>query len=223
MMKRFINRLIPAVSRTVIFVACGFVSGFVLSSAYESVYNRSLPYVHTLDAVDLSVISHSYNLPVAAQLKSDHLGQFGKPVTLKLPSDQRSLRLDITDPVYDTSSGGGTWLGRASSMHVLLPKPAASGNITTNILYCRASFRTVNATSLPKVGANIFVDTDKKWRYVYKVTTAQAFDTSYKFVPTEAQNGSRTKGKLIVFCNDLENNANDIIEADLIAVQGVEL
>jgi hypothetical protein len=104
-------------------------------------------------------------------------------------------------------------------MHVLLPSQAVNGNISMSILYCRASFRTINASSLPSVGANIFVDTDLKWRYVYKVTTARAYDTAYKFVPTP----SSGKGKLLVFCNDPDNRANDIIEADLITVQGVEL
>lgn len=199
--------------RITVLSACALASAFVLASGYESVYNRSLPLVHTIDTVDVSSLERSYDLQKASDLKPELYGKFGKPVTVKIPDEKRSLRMDITDPV----SHDAVWLGRASSMHLLVPKAPVNGNMSAAILYCRASFRTINASSLPAAGSNVFIDTDQKWRYVYKVTASKAVSSDYQYLPAQGSN----KGKLIIYCNDAGNRANAIVEADLVTVQGV--
>ena len=211
MTKPALRRFLP-VGRLVLYLACGLVSVFILASSYESIYNRALPFVHTLAKVDLDTLSSSYDLPSAAVLKPSVYGQFGKPTTLTIPNRQSSLRLSIVAPISES----GAWLARASTMHLLIPTPPLNGNISTVILYCRASFRTVSAGALPTVGSNLFMDTDQNWRYVYKVTLAKTFADSYPYAPTN----DGAKGKLIIFCNDSAHQANDIIEADIISVQG---
>lgn len=211
-MKRPALRRFFPIGRVALYVGCGFISAFILVSSYESIYNRALPFVHTLAKVNLSTLSASYDLPAAAALKPSVYGQFGKPSTLTIPNRQSSLRLSIVAPI----SENGTWLARASTMHLLIPTPPLNGNISTAILYCRASFRTVSAGALPVVGSNLFIDTDQNWRYVYKVTLAKTFADSYPYTPIN----DGAKGKLIVFCNDAAHQANDIIEADIISVQG---
>ncbi len=202
--------------------ACGFISVFVLASGYESVYNRSLPYVHTLDGVNLSAVAQAYDLPSLAKTDSKKYGKFGKPGTLKFSGaadstdgDAADVRLDIGEPILENNE----WLARATTLHAIIPADARKGNISTLMLYCRSSFRTINGSNLPAIGANIFIDTDQKWRYVYKVTSARVYAQSDVYLPSS----SSTTGKLLVVCNDSAKGINAVLEADLLSVQGSEL
>ncbi len=206
------RRFNALILRLTLYIACGGVSVFILASAYESIYNRSLPFVNTLAKVNLSTLADNYNLVTASQLHSSVYGQFGKPAVLTVPSSAGAKRLSIVAPI----SENGTWLARSSTMHLLIPTAPRNGNLSTAILYCRASFRTIAAGSLPAVGSNLFIETDQSWKYVYKVTLSKTYVSSYPYAPGD----DSAKGKLIVFCNDNSHHANDIIEADLISVQG---
>ena len=208
------------VGRFGLYAGCAYISLFILASGYESIYNRALPFVGTLASVDIQPLAKAYNLGVAYQMKPSYYGQFGKPSVLTIPGRNGPKRLSIVTPIKQTD----TWLARASAMHLLLPDKPTSGHISTAILYCRASFRTITAGTLPRAGSNLFIDTDQKWRYVYKVNLAKAYATSYPYVPgngASADAAGASKGKLIIFCNDTDHKANDVIEADLISVQGI--
>ena len=199
--------------RVIIMALCGLISAFLLASGYESAYNRSLPLVHTLDPLNLSAFDARFDLAasVAEGKESPLYGNFGRPQSLKLP--ERELRLDIVAPIIDDQS---RWLARANTVHLLIPGEPRSGNIGVAMLYCRPTFRTINQQNLPQTGDNLFVDTDKDWRYVYRVTSAKvvADDTPY------IMSDEGTVGKLVIGCNDDKQDLNLIVEARLLSVQG---
>lgn len=198
--------------RALLFGGCALMSVFLLASGYESLYNRSLPLVHTLDPVDLRLLAGAYHLDKAVVTDPSQYGTYGKPQTLKLP--KHSLRLDIVPPIRDN----GQWLARANTLHMLVPAPPRSGNLGVAFLYCRSSFRTLDNTNLPKEGDNILMDTDHDWRYVYKVTSAHMTPSTQAFVPSDGG----TSAKLVIGCNDPGQQANLTIEANLLSVQGIE-
>lgn len=213
--KRLLKNTGLWLTRTLLFGVCGAASIFLLMSGYESVYNRALPLVHTLAPVNLTALKEVYNLPDAysATKGTSVYGNFGKPQTVKLP--ERSLRLDIVAPLRQDKS---TWLARANTLHLLLPAKPRGGNIGVALLYCRSSFRTLNAQNLPNVGSNIFMDTDHGWRYVYKVTSAKVFDDTEPYVAADNGNNSA----LVIDCNDSGAHTNVVVEANLLSVQGVD-
>ena len=213
-MKRLsVRRYLLGWSRYALYAGCAGISLFLLASSYESIYNRPLPFIHTIGVVRLDSLAQDYNLPAALNAKPAVYGEFGKPVTLTIPLSAGSQHLSIVAPIYNH----GQWLARSATMHLLTPTNPINGNIGTVILYCRAGFRTVNAGFLPAAGSNVFMDTESSWRYVYKVITAKAYASSYRYIPLADTN----QGKLIIFCNDAAHGANDIIEADVLSVQGV--
>lgn len=199
--------------RVAVFSICGLISVFLLLSGYESIFNKDLPFVHTLDSVNLNALSKRYDLPKAIASESpDMYGNFGKPQTLKLP--ERALRLDITTPITDGQSG---WLARANTLHYIVLKEPRRGNIGLLVLYCRSSFRTISTAALPQVGENIFMDTDKNWRYVYRVSTSKVVPADEQYVV--ADNGQT--GRIVIVCHDSSINADAVVEATVLSVQGV--
>ena len=212
-MKRLLKAMTLWSVRAIVLGGCGLFSVFLLLSGYESIYNRSLPFVHTLDPVNLSAFSDVYKLNAASFGNNKLYGNFGKPQTLKLPA--RSLRLDVVAPLQEKS---GAWLARESTFHLLLPTQPRAGNIGVAFLYCRSSFRTLNDQNVPSIGSNIFMDTDHQWRYVYKVTGAKVFPDSEHYVV--ADDGGA--GKLLIDCNNSSQHTNVVVEGTLLSVQGVD-
>ncbi|HSX08174.1 MAG TPA: hypothetical protein VLG11_04750 [Candidatus Saccharimonadales bacterium] len=212
-MKKLFKNTVLWTARLAVFGACGLFSAFLLMSGYESVYNRSLPFVHTLAPVSLAAFADTYNLQLKSFMNSSLYGNFGKPQTLKLPD--RSLRLDVVAPLQE---GQSTWLARQNTLHLLLPVQPRAGNIGIAFLYCRASFRTLNDQNLPSVGSNVFMDTDHNWRYVYKVTSAKVFPDSQPYVAADDGGAS----KLLIGCNDAGQHSNVVVEATLLSVQGID-
>jgi hypothetical protein len=70
---------------------------------------------------------------------------------------------------------------------------------------------------LPQQGENIFIDTDKNWRYIYRVSGAKVVPADQQYVV--ADDGQT--GRLVIFCHDATINADAVIEAALLTVQGV--
>lgn len=211
-MKRLrLKKLFAWPARIAVFIACGLLSVFLLMAGYESAYNRSLPFVHTVDPVDLTAYSQSYDLRDAGR-NSERYGDFGKPTNVKLP--ERAARLDIGPAI----NSNGAWLARSNVLHLLIPTEPREGNIGLMLLYCRESFRTVNSQNAPAVGSNVFVDTDENWRYVYKVTSAKVYNDAVPYVVSDA---GRTS-KLLISCNDVQAGTNLVVEATLLSVQGIE-
>jgi hypothetical protein len=207
-----LTAFLSATMRVLVLALCGLISAFLLASGYESVYNRSLPFVHAIDPVNLQAYTTSYDLRGSSFSNEKLYGSFGRPTNVKLP--ERNARLDVVAPIYNN----GQWLARATALHLLLPVEPRDGNIGVAMLYCRSSFRTINDQNLPAVGSNIFMDTDKDWRYVYKVTSAKVYADSVPYIASDAGRAS----KLIISCNDQAGGANVVVEATLLSVQGVE-
>lgn len=206
-----VKKLLVWPVRIVIALVCGLLSVFLLMAGYESAYNRSLPFVHTVDPVNLSAYSQSYDLRDAGR-NTERFGDFGKPTNVKLP--ERSARLDIGPAI----NNNGAWLARSNVLHLLIPTEPREGNIGIMLLYCRESFRTVSSQNAPAVGSNVFVDTDEDWRYVYKVTAAKVYNDNVPYVVSDAGSAS----KLLISCNDVNAHTNLVVEATLLSVQGIE-
>jgi hypothetical protein len=205
--------------RIAIFALCGAISLFLLASGYESLYNRSLPLVHTLDPINFQSFANTYNLQKAYVFSKDQkdesiFGTFGAPTSLKLPG--RTKKLDIVPAVHPDAN---QWLARANTLHVVTPEGARSGNIGVALLYCRSGFRTLDSNNLPAEGSNLFMDTDKNWRYVYKIISVVTNDQNQTYIPAD----SGEQSKLLISCNDSRKHTTIIIEANLLTVQGVEL
>lgn len=209
-MKQQIINAILQWGRAFTLVVCGILSVLLCMSAYESYFNKQLPLVKTLDSVNLQILPVAYRMLSAAKPNVELYGDFGKPVKLRIP--ENSLNVSLAPPIHDDSSG--SWLARSHTMHALVTHRPKNGAIDDLVLYCRASFRTLNDQSLPKVGTDIFIQTDKAQQYAYKVLNTKVAKQDGAYSPSP-------KTDLIIGCGDNDKNNFVIVEATLITVQRV--
>ena len=140
---------------------CLAITLFVMGSSFETAFGYDLPYFNSVQPVDLRVLTRQ--LSAADDANQLAFGNYGKPSYLKIPS------IDSKMVLTPAITRGGDYLARVSAAHYLLtgaPNHDQLGNVTA---YSRTSWQTVPAPERIKPGDNMFVDTDKEWRYLYRV------------------------------------------------------
>jgi hypothetical protein len=195
--------------RGAVMSACALVSIFVLASAYESVFDKPVAFVDTIQAVNMSAFKQSFDLARAVKDTGGEYGTFGQPVVLKLPSS--SVRLNIVPGIVNSNA----FLAQTSTLQLLVTTPPRAGNIGMALLYCRSSFRTISDQNVPSAGQNIFMDTKSGWRYIYKITTVGLYPQTRPFVLADSSGSS-----IVVDANDARAGTNLIITGELLSVQG---
>lgn len=211
-MKRRLVSILAYCAHITPLICCGLITVFLLMSGYESVYNRTLPFIHSIDRVNLSSLASTYNLRMASYTSKSLYGIFGKPLTVKLPG--KTAPLTVAPPIKE----GSAWLARKDDLHLLLPNAPRSGNIGTTLLYCRTGLQTINDQNMPPVGDNIFMDTDTQWRYVFRITSSRVVPDTTPYVPSDAGDTS----KLLIDCDNNAQHVSTVVEASLLSVQGID-
>ncbi len=206
---RFLGTAVMMTWRGMVMTACALISVFVLASAYESVFDKPVAFVDTIQAVNMSAFEQSFNLVQSANDSSSEFGAFGQPVVLKLPSS--SVRLNVVPAIVS----GNSFLAQTSTLQLVVTAPPNAGNIGTAFLYCRSSFRTISDQNVPSAGQNIFMDTKSGWRYIYKITSVGLYPQTRPFVPADPGGSS-----VVIDANDAKAGTNLIITGTLLSVQG---
>jgi hypothetical protein len=186
---------------------CGLISLFVFASSYETTFNYDLPVVDGVTTVRLQPLQR---ILTAAQAGQADVGNYGKPQQLKLPSS--NVRLVLAPAI----SRHGTWLARANTAHYSLLTPSHNGTIGNTFLYFRKSWRTDNEPEKLAQGDNIFLDTDRDWRYFYRVDNVKAMREADLYVMRDTP-----ASQLVLAAVDPGRDTVYVAQASLVNVQSV--
>lgn len=200
-------------SRLCLYLACGLVTVFILSSSYETAFGQDLPYVKAVNKVDLSFIQPnvaSASSVIQKQTEQSTEGNYGTPNQLKMSGSQ--VRVSIAQPI----SRGNNWLARASTAHYVALSPAKNGNLGDTIIYMQESKTTVQDANQVEREKNIFLDTNRGWRYLYRVNEVVTIGVGQSYVLPK----SNSSHLYIVVQSQLQERT--VIAASLINVQSAE-
>ncbi len=140
------------------------VSAFVFLNGFELATNVNIPYAFAIEPVPVAgLVADNRSDEVAARPETA-VGNFGEPKYLKVATQTTRL------PLVPGVEAGGEFLARAAVGHVVLLGTAKSGNLGNALVYLRTSWRSVAHPEQIVPGTNVFVDTDRDWRYMYRVT-----------------------------------------------------
>jgi hypothetical protein len=181
---------------------------FVLNSV-ELAFNNDIPYIPSLEPVKVSSILTESPESYFAATKT---GNYGDPTQLKISSVEK--RLELVEAIPDSN---GNWLARSNTAHYAITSESKSGSVGDMVIYIRPSWRTVSHPENIKRGDNIFINTNKEWRYMFRVDEISQLQTSDNYIVS-----SDTNPRLLVVFYDKVTDKNIVISASYVTLQNTE-
>lgn len=210
------NFHIPAESllRAAQFVFLGIVSLgvsiYVFANGFELATNINIPYALAIEPVSIQQLIALNQTPAVSHDANVAIGNFGEPKYLKVAS--QTTKLALIPGVLEK----GEYLARASTGHYIYVGPAKSGNLGTTLVYIRQSWRTISHPEDIVVGSNLFIDTDKDWRYMFRVSDTVRTDTTSQYLLPDSQ---KSQIMLVLLSQD---GSERIIVADFVNLQNIQ-
>ncbi|MDB5178501.1 MAG: hypothetical protein JWN01_444 [Patescibacteria group bacterium] len=197
---------------TLLMLASGVLTVYIFTNSYETAFDQDLPFATAVAKVDAKPFAPSVPKSAYAADPSKRIGGYGAPTTLRIASRQVKLPLApaITTP-------NNTWEARSNTGHYLLLTTAKSGNLGDLLVYLRQGWRTIDDPSALTVDGNIFVDTDKGWRYMYRITTVSHMEakTGQYLLPESRQ------GQLLLDLEDTTTGTITTAKAEFVSLQNI--
>ncbi|HSX02202.1 MAG TPA: hypothetical protein VLI05_02690 [Candidatus Saccharimonadia bacterium] len=213
-MKRKLQRGLNWATRTVLMTASGLFTLFIFANSYELAFDRPLPLplASAVAKVDLSPFTNLVHPADAlASSAAERVGNYGQPNTLRLPTRQIKL------PLAPAIVADDVWAARSNTGHFMVVGPAKGGNLGDLFVYMRQSWRTIDQPRQIVAGDNLFVDTDKGWRYMYRVSETQAIPESSRYVLADSR-----VSQIVLTVENASSHSVTIIKADFVSVQSID-
>lgn len=164
-----------------------FISANVYASSFELLFNRDLPIVTSLTKFSFGgVLAQMEGRDSSVgQVQSPFTGENGDPKELRLPQPEVKMAL-----VPAVKTADQIFLVRASTGHFFMTSRAENGSLGDVVVYAKRDWRSLPTSAGIAVDDNVFVDTAKDWRYVYRITEAVTGDQATKYLAPNSTRGS---------------------------------
>lgn len=140
----------------------------------------------------------------------DFVGDFGNPRELKIPSAKERV------PLVSAISYSNEWFSRIGSGQFIIVSQSQDRNIGGMVVYLNSSWRTVSNADSIRIGDTIFVETDKDWRYMFRIIGKNVLQADQPFVKSNDHSGG------LVFIVEVPDQQKEVVfEALLINVQNI--
>lgn len=200
---KIVKKILQSIGASLLWSIPLFVSFIIYSNSLETIMNKDITvlaeaietYNEYVDS--LGEYKNNINEP---NLTGNAIGDYGKPVSLLLPNINR--KIEIVPAVVNDNY----LLSRPNNVH-FLTKVNESGYVDGIFLYVKQSWRTIpDAEDLDAEG-NIYIDTNREWRYVFAVDEIiQGRINDYKL--PESRNT-----QLLLMIKDQNNNETYLLRA----------
>ncbi len=187
------------------------VSTFVFANGFELATNINIPYAFAIEPVSLGQLISLNQAPAVVAAPALSVGNFGEPKYLKLASQTTKLALVPSVAVEDE------YLARASVGHFAYLGPSKNGNLGNTLVYVRTSWRSVGQPELIRAGTNVFIDTNKDWRYMYRVSDVVELPVGTPYLVPD----SVKPHICLAFVNN-DNTLIRIVVADFVNLQNIQ-
>lgn len=211
MLRKIVTRIIDTVPFLLLGIGSIAVSAFVFVNGFELATNIDVPYAFAIEPVTVhELIDTNRSSEIVAQPTAG-IGNFGEPKYLKLASQTTKLALV---PAVLTDDG---YLARASVGHFAYLGKAKNGNLGNTLIYVRTSWRSVGEPEQILGGTNVFIDTNKDWRYMYRVSDVVELPVGTPYIVPDS-----TKPHIcLAFVSD-DNTLVRIVVADFVNLQNIQ-
>ncbi len=196
------------------FMAISFgLTLFIFANSFELAFNYDIPFVGAISSIHLEGIETGvHDQQALGQSRTqEREGGFGAPFAIKLPIQK--VRLPLVLGVL-TPQG---WLARANAGHYFITTPSKNNNLGTLVVYVAKSWRTIPDPQDLRVGDNMFVDTNRDWRYMYRIETIDVFPFGKEYVIEDT-----LTSKMVMVIEDASQHVHYIVSASIVSVQNIQ-
>lgn len=205
-LRRFLGQTITML----LMLGSGLLTAFVFANSYETAFNHDLPVAKAIERVNMDPVESVIPANAITADPAKHLGNYGAPAMLRL-SAQR-----VRFPVAPAILSHDTWVARSNTGHYVGVSPAKGGDMGDLVIYVRQGWRTINDPSALVTDANIFVDTDKGWRYMYRITAVSHLSSIDRYLLPESP-----KTQLVVVLADASTGMTTVARAEFVTLQSI--
>lgn len=212
--KKKITRFINLFQYLTVMSLCAAITTFVFANSYELAFGKDLPYVQALEPVHVKKFlpeNKVAEISIATLPGTVREGGFGTPETLKLPS--QGAKVEMVPAVYKDNE----WLGRLNAGHYYILTSSKNNNIGTTFVYVREGWRSVADASAIKTGENIFIDTNREWRYMFRIDQVNTYRYTDNYIVEDS-----VLPKLVLVIDDAVNQVNYIVSATFVNIQNIQ-
>jgi len=178
------------------------LSAYIFLNAFELAFNRDIKYISAISEIDLLTFESNNFLNSCSGSSFFNEEKMGKPTIIRITDQARS---QIVPAIFRNG-----WLARKYSLHYscFLPKDS---NVDDLLLYGLEGIRTVSENDEINKGDLITVETDQKWRFIFRVEDIKAhYDQTYVVEDSD-------KPRLIIFLN--QDKGSYIIKSNYLATE----
>lgn len=201
------HKLINIIKIFIAIVVGYALTTFLFLNSYEILAKTDLPFVEAVSKMSLIEVLNTNETSI-----TNYEGLYGIPVLLRIPS--QNLKTEIVSEVKSNIGENLCYVGKVHYKPISNNKDGLLGD---TIFYIRNSWRTITFTDQLQVGDNIFVDTKKDWRYMYKISKKTAVNIDSMYVLPESKTG-----KIILLIEDTKSQTGYIYEMDYISLQIIQ-
>jgi len=184
----------------------------VYASSYELLFNKDLPIVAAIgewsESKTLQRLAGDKNS--LNQQLTEYVGDNGEPQELRIP--KASAKIALLPALQESD---GNFLTRSATGHFLFTSTSRSGGLGNAVMYMRREWRSLANNVEINIDDNVFVDTRKDWRYMYRITEVQRNEAARNYVAATSSRAS-----LIILMQD--GDQLELYRGELISLQSIQ-
>ncbi len=178
----------------------------IFSNSMEIIFEVDIPYAYSVKAFTGSnYLNDSNYYSLTANQQNKLTANYGNPKIIKFPSINK--KLELMNPIVKD----GKYLVRTNKAHQILDQ---KGNI---VIYLLKSWQTIDNLQEISEGNNVFLDSDKGWRYVYRIDEVSQMSVNSNIVMPNSENP-----QLLIIVEDRKNLTNYIFRGQYLTVINVQ-
>ena len=163
-----------------------FLSMIIFLNSYELFFNQDLDYAWAITTTQakshFSASDNSFKVEKEPNLSGDPIGNYGRITNLIVPGIGK--RLEIL-PGLENNKG---WLSRSNKAQYFISRSNDKEELKYIVFYLNKSWRTIDAPELIAAGDNLFIDTDRQWRYSFRVDEVGTLPLGVSLIVSETKN-----------------------------------
>jgi hypothetical protein len=176
-MKKYFSLL----TKFVTVVACSLISLFIYLNVFEKVSLLDLPYVNSVTKTEIPSVIYQVRYGINIDEETAKYGFYGKPLVIRVPMHNYSLSIG------EEKKHSNYWIvsNGVGSYHIF--EESQGGNIGRLVVFAAPKSGLLAVADILTEGNRIVIDTDKGWRYNYRVISRQFVSTKTPYLLSSSE------------------------------------